>query len=83
MRWAVGVVVLRVDPDAERAAEASLLRSCQETDMHSLALRVVLELRHVHLQTLPESFGQLCPFQELHTQYIVIQPSKQLQHTTI
>merc|ERR1712137_873607 len=65
----VGVVVLCVDLEAERTAEASLLQACHVVHMDNLLLQTHLDLRRNELSGLPESFGQLHALQHLDLQF--------------
>ena len=61
----VVVIVLSLDPEAERAAEASLLQACNAEDMHSLRPLTQLHISQSNLADLPESFSELTVLQAL------------------
>ena len=61
----VVVIVLSLDPEAERAAEASLLRACNAEDMNSLHPLRKLDISQSNLANVPESFSQLTALQTL------------------
>ena len=61
----VVVIVLSLDPKAERAAEASLLQACNAEDMHSLRPLTQLHISQSNLADLPESFSELTVLQAL------------------
>ena len=61
----VNVIVLSLDPEAEQAAEAALLRACHVAPVEELAGRTVVRLDNNQLSSLPESFGELTALQTL------------------
>lgn len=61
----VCVVVLRADPQVEKAAEDKLLRVCKEFTMDALVESTVLNLYNKRLKTLPESLAKFTALQEL------------------
>ena len=64
----VGVVVLCIDPEAERAAEAVFLQACGLAHMDELLPCTELIILASGLTCLPESFGQLTELRELYLQ---------------
>ena len=62
----VGVVVLCIDPEAERAAEAVLLQACGLAHMDELLPWTELIILASGLTCLPESCGQLTELQRLN-----------------
>ena len=62
----VRVVVLTLDPDAERRAEAAFLSACGAAHMESLLPSSKLDVQDKELTCLPESIGQLTLLQDLH-----------------
>ena len=62
----MNVVLLTMDPEAERFAEAQLLRAAGAVNVEALTALQTLDLEGKQLTALPESFGQLTALQTVY-----------------